>query len=89
LTAYLCESGKRPVQRKKKLKEKNPEEKETGRKRDRKKKRPERKESGRRETGRKDSGKKMGSKEERLVCNNQSVKEKNLRRASVSVCRIS
>jgi hypothetical protein len=31
LTAYLCESGKRPVRRKKKVKEKNPEEKETGR----------------------------------------------------------
>jgi ribosomal protein L2 len=41
LTAYLCESGKRPVRRKKKAKEKNPEEKEAGRKRIRKKKRPE------------------------------------------------
>jgi hypothetical protein len=41
LTAYFCESGKRPVRRKKKAKEKNPEEKETGRKRIRKKKRPE------------------------------------------------
>jgi hypothetical protein len=46
LTAYLCESGKRPVQRKKKLKEKSPEEKETGRKRDRKEKSPEEKETG-------------------------------------------
>jgi hypothetical protein len=30
----------------------------------------------------------MGSKEKRLVCSSQSVKEKNLRWASVSVCRI-
>jgi hypothetical protein len=32
LTAYFCESGKRPARRKKKAKEKNPEEKESGRK---------------------------------------------------------